>query len=404
MQKEGIALSTELSTGLRSFAIVAAIMATSALVSEDCFAVPAFARKYRMSCTTCHAPAPRLKAYGEQFAKNGYKLEGKEPTRYYFETGDSLLALARELPLAIRFDAYATYVLRGGEDETDLETPYGIKLMSGGNISKSVFYYLYFYMSERGEITGLEDAFIGFDNLFGLDLDVMVGQFQVSDPLFKRELRLTLEDYEIYRARVGNARTNLTYDRGLIVAYTAPFGTDLTAMVVNGSGIGEAGEFFDDDDWKNVMLRVSHSLGNLRLGAFGYFCNAHVRSDERVVWNEHNYLGIDATVDLGSSLQLNAQYLERTDENPLFEYANADRILTRGGFVELYWALKGELGRQFVTFLYNYVDSDFESLNYRSEALNFSYLLRRNLRVSTELRYREVEDDWRLSTGFVSAF
>ena len=35
----------------------------------DVYAIPAFARKYKMSCKTCHAPIPRLKAYGDEFAE-----------------------------------------------------------------------------------------------------------------------------------------------------------------------------------------------------------------------------------------------------------------------------------------------------------------------------------------------
>ena len=83
--------------GLIAVSIAAAALP---LAAGDCGAIPAFARKYRMSCTTCHAPAPRLWPYGEDFAGNGYRLEGKEPARHTFETGDSLLTLVRELPLA----------------------------------------------------------------------------------------------------------------------------------------------------------------------------------------------------------------------------------------------------------------------------------------------------------------
>ncbi len=387
-----------------------AILAAAPLfVPDTCRAIPAFARKYRMSCTTCHAPAPRLKPYGEDFAGNGYRLEGKEPVRHTFETGDSLLTLVRELPLAIRIDAFASMTYRDGEDQADLKTPYGIKIMSGGTIAKNVIYYLYFFMSERGEITGIEDAFIGFNDLFGVDFDLTVGQFQVSDPLFKRELRLTLDDYEIYRTRVGATSTNLTYDRGVIASFGAPFGTDLVAELVNGSGIGPAEDYFDDDDWKNVLLRISQSIGPGRVGAFGYFCNAFGPAPSYVE-NEHFYWGVDGTLDVRPGLQINAQYLERTDDNPFFRVVPAE-VTTTGGFVEAVWAVHGDLGRPFVTFLYNFVDSDIDEvypgeppLDYRSEAVNFSYLLRRNLRLSTEARYREVEDEWNFAAGFVTAF
>jgi len=391
--------------------VIAAVAMAPLLMPDAGRAIPAFARKYRMSCTTCHAPVPRLKAYGEDFAGNGYRLEGKEPVRYTFDTGDSLLALARELPLAIRVDASASFTYGDREDQFDLKTPYGIKIMSGGNIAKNIIYYLYFYMSERGDVAGVEDAFIGFNDLFGVDLDLTIGQFQVSDPLFKRELRLTYEDYEIFRTRVGETRTNLTYDRGVTAAYSTSFGTDLVAELVNGSGIAAAEDIFDDDDWKNVLVRGSQTFGPVRLGAFGYFCNAFAPLGEEYLENEHRYWGLDGTVDAGADVQINAQYLERTDDNPYFVENAPRRTTTTGGFVEAIWAVHGELGRPFVALLYNYIDSDVDDvyagagpLDYRSEAVNVSYLLRRNLRLGVELRYREIEDEWDFAAGVVTAF
>ncbi len=38
------------------------------LIAETVSAIPAFGRKYNMSCTTCHSPFPRLKDYGDEFA------------------------------------------------------------------------------------------------------------------------------------------------------------------------------------------------------------------------------------------------------------------------------------------------------------------------------------------------
>ena len=59
-------------------------------------AIPAFARKYSMSCTTCHAPFPAFKPYGDEFAGNGFVLKDKDAPRYTVETGDDNLALIRD--------------------------------------------------------------------------------------------------------------------------------------------------------------------------------------------------------------------------------------------------------------------------------------------------------------------
>ena len=39
-------------------------------------AVPAFARKYKTACTTCHTVFPKLTPFGEQFLRNGYRFPG----------------------------------------------------------------------------------------------------------------------------------------------------------------------------------------------------------------------------------------------------------------------------------------------------------------------------------------
>ena len=383
------------------------------LIPADGSAVPAFARKYRMSCTTCHAPAPRLKAYGEDFAGNAFMLEeDQEPKRFFYDTGDEMLTLMRELPIAVRFDAFVRYDYRDENDVVDLEVPYGMKLLSGGNISKHIGYYFYFYMSEQGEVAGIEDAYVHFNDLLGQDLDIMVGQFQVSDPLFKRELRLTFEDYEIYKVKVGKTPTNLTYDRGLMVTYGTPFGLDAVFEFVNGNGKGEpVNGYFDSDDWKNVLLRLSQSIGPVRVGGFGYLCNSVTEVKGTPVENEHYYWGVDATADYRDLLQLNLQYIERHDDNPLlWPPPISHAINTRGGFAELIWSVNGEMGRTFVTALYNYVESKadgpYEKVYYKYNAgtLSLSYLLRRNLRLVAEGTYNDTDEAFRLVGGFVSAF
>ena len=78
--------------------------------SNECIAIPAFARKYQISCQVCHSPAmPRLKAFGDEFAGNGFRLTEYESPRYFIQTGDDKLSLFRELPLAIRMDGFASY-------------------------------------------------------------------------------------------------------------------------------------------------------------------------------------------------------------------------------------------------------------------------------------------------------
>ena len=52
--------------------VVAGLLAASliGIVPRDVEAIPAFARKYRVSCSLCHSTIPRLTAFGEEFASH----------------------------------------------------------------------------------------------------------------------------------------------------------------------------------------------------------------------------------------------------------------------------------------------------------------------------------------------
>ena len=368
---------------------------------ENMLAIPAFARKYNMSCNTCHLPFPRLKPYGDEFARNGFQLEGKEPPRAFRDTGDDLLLLMRELPLALRFEGFLRWLPQNGEGgRTDAEAPYLLKLLSGGQIAKNISYYFYFFFGERGEVAGLEDAFIMFNNLFGEKLDLYVGQFQVSDPLFKRELRLELEDYRIYKVAPGTSAATLEYDRGLMMTYDLPSGTDIVLEVLNGAGIGAmSGGVFDTDKYKNFVLRVSQDAGeHLRIGAVGYYGKEEQSGQLNSLW----MLGPDLTLSL-ANLELNLQYVARQDDNPFFHPAPLKQK-TQGGMAELIYMPDGEKSTWFGALLYNNVTSDDEALKYESATAHFSYLLARNFRLVGEYTYDLQFKANKVSVGLVCAF
>lgn len=388
----------------RKFQVFILSLFLLAFLTSEALAIPAFARKYRMSCKVCHTPFPKLKAYGDEFAGNGFVIKDKETPRYNIDTGDGLLSLLREIPIAIRFDGFLNFN-NAGSKGLDFSSPFVIKLLSGGELTKNIAYYLYFFFSERGEVAGLEDAFIMLNDLFKTDLDVYLGQFQVSDPLFKRELRLTYEDYRIYKVRVGQARANLTYDRGIMLTYGLPTGTDLTFEVVNGLGLLPADEVgsFDTDKYKNFMLRVSQDvLKNLRVGAFGYTGKEKQGEAINTLW----MLGADFTWSL-PQLELNVQYVERRDDNPFFWVLAPEKISTRGGFAELIYLPQADDSRWYTAAIFNWVDSEQPDLKYTSAGLHYGYLLRRNMRLVAEGTYvfkSDLPKHFRLGLGLITAY
>ena len=369
------------------------------VIADRAAAIPAFARKHEVSCTACHAPVPRLKPFGEEFAARGFRMPdpSQEPPRAERETGDPLLTLFREVPVAVRLEGHAAW-RETADAETDFEMPWVGKVLSGGPLGPKISYYVYFII-EKGDVEGLEDAYLQFSRLFGSGVDLIAGQFQVSDPMFKRELRLERADYEIYGLRVGEARANLTYDRGLMLLGTLPGEIDTVFEVVNGNGIPK-GEFDQDDD-KNLALRLSREFGPVRVGLFGYWGR---ESDEVGVRDEITYFGPDLSIRASESWELNLQYLERNDDDPFFLGPIATDVETRGGFAELLVFPAGPDGRWALAGLYNRIESDDPAAELEDLALSLSYLLRRNVRLVGEVGRDLGLDESRASLGVVAAF
>lgn len=372
------------------------------LLVSDIIAIPAFARKYNMSCKTCHSPFPSLKPYGEEFAANGFVLKDQDAPRYFLDTGEPELSLLRDVPLAFRLEGYVTYN-QNNLEKSDFNAPLLFKILSGGAITKDVAYYVY-YILENGEAGKIEDAWLMFNDLFGSKLDLTIGQFQVSDPVFKRELRLTRDDYYIYKVKPGLSNVDLTYDRGVMINYGFDSGTDITVEIVNGNGIGEGvSNVFDDDKYKNFVGRISQDLGeNLRVGALGYFGKEGRTISDISNTNQLWMIGGDATISF-DPLELNLQYLERNDDNALFINNKAD-TKTRGAFGELIYRPEGDASKWYGTVIFNWIESDFSELNLKQLGVHFGYLLRRNIRLVAEYSHNITGEYGKMNLGFVSAF
>lgn len=246
-------------------------------------AIPVFARQYGISCTTCHDAFPRLNAFGESFMRMNYRLPNwKEASTV--ETGDDRLALPKIPPLAIRAQAYVQD--RQGEEidpatgptgnnsKLDFQAPYLIKLLSSAPLSDHMTYYFYGIFAEKGtnRETLIEDAWFRHDDIFDTKIGVTLGQFQISDLMFRRETRLPFQDFMVYRT------AGITYDRGVL--FDRDFGPVAAALgLVNGNGITDnfnidspgyrrPDRLFDNDRNKTVFGRIGTGMGPVSGGLF----------------------------------------------------------------------------------------------------------------------------------------
>ncbi len=363
-------------------------------------AMPAFSRTYNMSCITCHAAFPRLNEFGEQFAGNNFRLPNWKDSAV--ETGDEMLALPDSVPLAFRTQAFVqareanAINIETGDTisaDTDFQSPYLIKLLSSAPLSDHISYYFYAIFAEKGDNGSVivEDAWFSHNDVFGTDISMMLGQFQVSDLMFPREIRLTFQDFMVYRM------AGLTYDRGTIFGYTAG-PVDLSIGLVNGNGISEnhtinspgykrPDHLFDNNNGKAVFGRIGGEFAGVNLGLFGYSGTqknatgiAGTESGNRDT--DKNSYGVDLSGKFGHKTYWFAQFLQ----NDWDEFINSNtKYSWFGSFMGVdyihndYWVY---------SLLYNYADSNdlkntdtvYEGIDINSLTLSVSYYFMRNVK------------------------
>ncbi|KKL90768.1 hypothetical protein LCGC14_1901400, partial [marine sediment metagenome] len=153
-------------SGRRSFLGGALLIGLAALIpATTASAIPAFARKYKTSCSTCHEAFPRLNAVGEAFRLGGYRFADDE-----LYVKDEKLELGDEAykkvwpqaiwptdipwlpPLAIVFDSKFLMNTNGqGDARSEFLFPNTAKLIGAGSMGDNMSFYF-----ELGFARGVE--------------------------------------------------------------------------------------------------------------------------------------------------------------------------------------------------------------------------------------------------------
>ena len=382
------------------FALFSLMVVAVLMIPAKSEAMPVFARKYEMSCSTCHSAFPKLNEFGEQFASNNLRLPNWKDTT--ISAGDDRMALPDSVPLAMRAQAFAqareaeVVDIETGETvsaDTDIQSPYQIKLLSSAPLSEHISYYFYAIFAEKGEngTVIVEDAWFSHDDIFSTGVGMLLGQFQVSDLMFPREVRLTFQDYMVYRM------AGLTYDRGALFEYAAG-PADLALGLVNGNGIEEnltinspgykrSDHLFDNDNGKAVFGRVGGDVAGVNLGLFGYSgsqknATGSAGTDSGTRDTDKISYGIDLSGKFGHKTWWFAQLLQ----NDWDEFINVNTDYKWfGGFVGIDYIHND---RWAYSLLYNYVDANdlentdtvYEGLDMNSVTLTAAYYFMRNIK------------------------
>lgn len=187
-------------------------------------AIPAFARKYQTSCTTCHSNFPELNDFGEAFKKNGFRFP-KDDETFVKEPPVMLGAKAQRkafpnaiypgeipgtLPLGFRYTGFAAYnskqpLALGFLPRTDLFTPNTFTVIAAGSFGPRLSFWIDDDLSVGGSGAegGLGDGYLKVNDIghyLGLPKDTLnlrFGQFELDLP-FTQARSINLSDYDIY--------------------------------------------------------------------------------------------------------------------------------------------------------------------------------------------------------------
>jgi len=168
------------------------------------WAIPAFARRYGTSCTTCHVAFPKVNSYGDAFRRNGYVLP-EDDTAFVKEKPVKLGAKAweelwpqavwpGEITGSIPFSVYMhqRVVAQFSEDKNKnqvfFDAPHELELLIGMNLGKrfGVFGEWIFFEKEKNA-AGLKRLYVQFNDLFstkdgGLPENVLNVKFGRIEP------------------------------------------------------------------------------------------------------------------------------------------------------------------------------------------------------------------------------
>ena len=232
MQPEKPSSATQVwSLGLGIILIMATVLA---LWSGTARAIPAFARKYDLPCSTCHVPsAPKLNDFGNLFRDHGYQLGNDQDLPIYEGLTKGYW------PVSLRTTVgYQAASLRSAGDGTpggpgktlDSGTVgfTGLDILSFGTLARNITFGVVFTpnLGSAGFGTGsdsdLEAAFLQLDDLFHAEylLNFKVGKSDIDPPFSEHRSPTLNTPFVIYHYVAGTPYTTSLGNPGLVTVPT----------------------------------------------------------------------------------------------------------------------------------------------------------------------------------------
>jgi hypothetical protein len=307
------------------FILVAASLVLA--LGEQCHAIPAFARKYKTSCQTCHNGFPKLNAFGEAFRRNGYQFPGGTDAEFIKEDPVSLGSegnkkafpdaiwpgtLPGSSPISLFLNGEADY-----NPKTDPRFTFGglgssIEAVAAGTLGEDLSFWGHAIVNSDGTVE-LNRMFLIFSNLIGNNyaFNARVGVFEpnlfsfsthrawlegywLTTRPFSDDMGWSIEETQKGLEVNGMADGRFGYSGGVVEAFAAGSPVAVKDYYAHATykfgglpldGVTEGGPALN-----NAQPYIDNSL---TLGAFVYHGNANLGADSSSQSNQFTMAGGD---------------------------------------------------------------------------------------------------------------
>jgi hypothetical protein len=340
-------------------AILAVVFAAMLIFPCKSQAIPAFARQYKTSCTTCHSDFPKLNDFGKAFKDAGFKFPTDDET--FIKVPPVMLGapaqkklwphtvwpgtMPGDFPIGMRFNTFFQVTGRRANQlnsifngpgvvppsfipRTDFQTGL-LSIFTAGNFGGDIAFWVDEDLSVAGSGAdgGLGDGYLKFVNIGRFlklptdSLSLRVGQFELDLP-FSQARSHNLSSWDIYeQANVGamnalfpqqfvsNAFAFSEASQGIELSGGHSYGGyhySLAIVNQNTSGVTDPGTFappasafFSDANFKDFYGRFSYRFNLERDRESRNAIQAAGASGPR----EHTYLTLGTFYFYGRSVQ-----------------------------------------------------------------------------------------------------
>jgi hypothetical protein len=291
------------------------------------YSIPAFARKYKTSCMTCHNGFPKLNAFGEAFRRNGYQFPagadpeavkeepvslGSEGNKKAFPDAIWPGDIPGSSPLSLFLNGEIDYNPKIDPRFTFNSLGSSIEAVAGGTLGEDLSFWGQVALNAEGTVE-LNRIFVIFSNLIG-ENDALNARVGVIEPgLFSFSThRAWLEGYWLTTRPLSSEPG----DMGWTIEETQK-GIELNGIAMGrfGWSAGIVEGFGQPHSDKDYYLHATYKVGGLPLdgvvggspsvsntkpyvdnsltiGAFGYWGNASLGPDSTSGLTPENIFGV----------------------------------------------------------------------------------------------------------------